>query len=64
MAPASGTAARQALTVELRLRLANGSATTRATVVARNSSTGSPSNADADGDKVSDTEVCTTFGRP
>jgi Tfp pilus assembly protein PilW len=61
---ASSTVAHQQLTVELHLRLSHGDATSRAAVTARNSSTASPSNTDADGDGASDTPVCTAFGRP
>ena len=61
--PAGGTALHQQLQVRLRLRLPNGEAVTRTVLTARNSSVGSPSNADGDGDGDSDTPVCTNFGR-
>ena len=61
---ASSTVAHEQLTIELHLLLSHAGAATRAAVAARNSSTASPSNTDADGDGASDTPVCTTFGRP
>ncbi len=60
---AGGVAQHQQLTVQLRLRLPNGQALTRTVLTARNSSAGSPSNADVDGDGASDTPVCTNHGR-
>jgi hypothetical protein len=64
VAPATATSPHQQLAVQLRLRLPRGQALTRTLLTARNTSTASPSNTDADGDGASDTPVCTTFGRP
>jgi type II secretory pathway pseudopilin PulG len=64
VSPATAAAPHQQLAVQLRLRLPRGQALTRTLLTGRNTSTTSPSNADADGDGASDTQVCTTFGRP
>ncbi len=61
---AGGLALHQQLTVALRLRLTQGQALTRTVLTARNSSTASTSNTDADADGASDTPVCSSFGRP
>jgi hypothetical protein len=63
MTPADGTSLHQQLTVQLRLQLPQGQALTRTVLTARNSSAGSPSNPDVDGDGRSDSPVCTNFGR-
>jgi len=62
--PADTTSTHQQLTVTLQLALTRGHAVSSTTITARNSSVGSGSNADVDGDGASDRPVCTQFGRP
>lgn len=62
--PAGAELEHQQLAVRLELAQRRGTAVSEATLAARNSSTGSASNPDVNGDGVSDTEVCTTYGRP
>ena len=64
LTPAGGALLHQQLGVRLRMRLPHGDAVTSTVLTARNSSEASASNADADGDGLSDTPVCTAFGRP
>jgi len=61
--PAGDTVRHQQVDLQLELTLPRGSGISTARLTARNSSTASPSNIDIDVDGVSDSEVCTTFGR-
>lgn len=60
---AGDTLTHQQVDLEFELTLPRGSGVSAARLTARNSSTASPSNTDVNGDAVSDTEVCTAFGR-
>jgi len=61
--PAGDTVRHQQVDLQLELTLPRGSGISTARLTARNSSAASPSNADVNGDAVSDDEVCTSFGR-
>lgn len=65
-APASTTQVAQQVTVQLRVSrgaVDTGAVYTTTVLVARNTSVNTVTNADTDADGVSDTQVCTTFGR-